>query len=171
MSDRHPAQSTYPSLNTNLPSARAKKRTRQRSNQQKRARVHDTYIAFTQVCSMFDLYLAEFLTTPPCRSQRMGMRSELGWLGQRTATLPKSCDQPTSSPEHCARSAPPPQVRPLILRDFLPPFGLWHATHKFKLIGEPDYPETERITADTLVQWVEDLAWTLNGSFFYSVCV
>ncbi|KAI5122987.1 hypothetical protein M0805_006865 [Coniferiporia weirii] len=31
--------------------------------------------------------------------------------------------------------------------------------------GEPDYPETSRISADTLAQWVDDLAWSLNVKF------
>lgn len=29
--------------------------------------------------------------------------------------------------------------------------------------GEPDYAETCRLSANTLVQWVDDLAWSLNG--------
>ena len=29
--------------------------------------------------------------------------------------------------------------------------------------GEPDYPETVRISAETLARWVDDLAWSLNG--------
>ncbi|KAH8117585.1 hypothetical protein DFH11DRAFT_1724570 [Phellopilus nigrolimitatus] len=31
--------------------------------------------------------------------------------------------------------------------------------------GEPDYPETARISADTFAQWVDDLAWSLNVKF------
>ena len=30
-------------------------------------------------------------------------------------------------------------------------------------IGAPDYPETSRISANTLALWVDDLAWSLNG--------
>lgn len=29
--------------------------------------------------------------------------------------------------------------------------------------GEPDYPETARISAETLASWVDSLAWSLNG--------
>ncbi|THH06219.1 hypothetical protein EW145_g4242 [Phellinidium pouzarii] len=35
--------------------------------------------------------------------------------------------------------------------------------------GEPDYPETSRISADTLAQWVDDLAWSLNGECINSL--
>ncbi|KAL5511883.1 hypothetical protein ACEPAH_5101 [Sanghuangporus vaninii] len=31
--------------------------------------------------------------------------------------------------------------------------------------GEPDYPETARISAETLASWVDDLAWSLNVKF------
>ena len=31
--------------------------------------------------------------------------------------------------------------------------------------GIPDYPETERISADALAQWVDGLSWSLNGKY------
>lgn len=30
-------------------------------------------------------------------------------------------------------------------------------------LGEPDYPETARVSAEALVECVDSLAWSLNG--------
>lgn len=33
--------------------------------------------------------------------------------------------------------------------------------------GQRDFPETEELSVDSLVQWVEDLAWSLNSQYFH----
>ncbi|EJD06075.1 uncharacterized protein FOMMEDRAFT_166360 [Fomitiporia mediterranea MF3/22] len=115
------ADAAHPASTPASSSTRAKKRSRQKTNQQKRAYAHDALIAFEHNRTFANAFRA--------------------WLAHVEETL---------SPEEHRSAAKFTRA----MRSF-----------SSKSSGEPDYTETERISADTLARWVDDLAWSLNVKF------